>query len=174
MSDVAAAGGVVVRPAVVRAVAAVAEARRAIAARHAAGGDGWAVAVLACERFDAIVRDVWAATLDDLQPPWSDVDLMILHDGRPDPAVGDVARRLLQDLFDAGLEVGQSVRSVADAVALAGTDATIASSLLDCRLLAGAAEPLRRLQARLRTALARGRRRHVERLVEARRIASPN
>jgi len=193
MTAGAAAGGIVVRPAVARAAAAAVEARRVIAERHAAGGDGWAVAVLASERFDAIVRDVWEATLRDLAPdaaerlrgtvalvahggfgrgemaPWSDLDLMILHDGRPDPAVGDVARRLLQDLFDAGLEVGQSVRSVADAVTLAGTDATIASSLLDCRLLAGAPEPLRRLQVRLRTALARGRRRHIERLVDARR-----
>jgi [protein-PII] uridylyltransferase len=187
------AGLTAARPAVARAAAAVLETRGRIAERHAAGGDGWAVVVLASERFDAIVRDVWGAILGDLpaaaaervretvalvahggfgrseMAPWSDLDLMILHDGRNDPVVADVARRLLQDLFDAGLEVGQSVRSVADAVTLAGGDATIMSSLLDCRLLAGAEEPLRRLQQRLRTALARGRRRHVERLVEARR-----
>ena len=149
--------------------------------------------MLACELFDALVRDVWDAILGDLpaadanrvratvalvahggfgrgeMAPWSDLDLMILHNGRGDPVVADVARRLLQDLFDAGLEVGQSVRSVAEAVTLAGGDATIMSSLLDCRLLAGAEEPLRRLRQRLRTMLTRGRRRHVERLVAARR-----
>ena len=54
-------------------------------------------------------------------------------------------------------------------MSLAGGDATIMSSLLDCRRLAGAEEPVRRLQQRLRKALARGRRRHVDRLVEARR-----
>jgi [protein-PII] uridylyltransferase len=193
MSDVGAAGAVAVRPAVARAAAAAVVARQRIAERHAAGSDGWAVAVLACELFDAVVRDVWESILGDLptpaadriratvslvahggfgrgeMAPCSDLDLMILHEGRPDPVVADVARRLLQDLFDAGLEVGQSVRSVAEAVSLAGTDATIMSSLLDCRLLAGAGEPVRRLQSRLRTALARGRRRHIDRLVEARR-----
>lgn len=193
MSASGAAGPMAARPAVARAAAAAVEARRRIAERHAAGGDGWAVAVLACELFDGLVRDVWESILGDLpsadadrvratvalvahggfgrgeMAPWSDLDLMILHDGRGDPVVADVARRLLQDLFDAGLDVGQSVRSVAEAVTLAGGDATIMSSLLDCRLLAGAEEPLRRLRQRLRTSLARGRRLHVERLVEARR-----
>ena len=170
MSVSGAAGPMAARPAVARAAAAAVEARRRIAERHAAGGDGWAVAVLACELFDGLVRDVWESILGDLpsadadrlratvalvahggfgrgeMAPWSDLDLMILHDGRGDPVVADVARRLLQDLFDAGLDVGQSVRSVAEAVTLAGGDATIMSSLLDCRLLAGAEEPLRRLR----------------------------
>ncbi|MFM7205043.1 MAG: [protein-PII] uridylyltransferase [Planctomycetaceae bacterium] len=181
------------RAAVVRAAAAAAAARRRIAERHAAGGDGWAVAVLASELCDAIVGDVWESIVADLpaadaarvraavtlvahggfgrgeMAPWSDLDLMILHDGRSPEVVADVARRLLQDLFDAGLEVGQSVRTAAEAVALAGGDATIMSSLLDCRRLAGPEEPLARLRQRLRTALARGRRRHIDRLVEARR-----
>jgi len=193
MSGAEAVGQVPLRPAVAAAAAAATEARRRIAQRHASGGDGWAVAVLASELFDAIVRDAWAAIVAELPPaaaeqlrggvalvahggfgrgemaPWSDIDLMVLHDGRSGGVVADVSRRLLQDLFDAGLEVGQSVRSVAEAVDLAGRDATIMSSLLDCRLLAGAEEPLRRLQQRLRTAVARGRRRHIERLVEARR-----
>ncbi|MFM7184566.1 MAG: [protein-PII] uridylyltransferase [Planctomycetota bacterium] len=193
MSGADAVGQVPLRPAVAAAAAATAEARRRIAQRHASGGDGWAVAVLASELCDAVVRDAWVAIVADLPPqaaeqvrrgvalvahggfgrgemaPWSDIDLMILHDGRSGTVVADVSRRLLQDLFDAGLDVGQSVRSVAEAVDLAGRDATIMSSLLDCRLLAGPEEPLRRLQQRLRKALARGRRRHIERLVEARR-----
>ena len=181
------------RPSVARAAAATAEARGRIAAQHESGGQGWAVCVLATELFDAIVLDVWEAIIADLSAgdadlvrrsaslvahggcgraemaPWSDLDLMILHNGRIAPLVADIARRLLQDLFDAGLEVGQSVRTVGEAVSLAGGDATIMSSLLDCRRLAGAEEPVRRLQQRLRKALARGRRRHVDRLVEARR-----
>lgn len=184
---------VTVRPAVARAAAAGVEARRRIAELFAATGDGWAVAVLATECFGSIVRDVWDAVLADMpaadadrvrstvalvahggfgrgeMAPWSDLDLMVLHDGRSDAAVADVARRLLQDLFDAGFDVGQSVRSVADAVTLAAGDATIMSALVECRLLAGAEEPLARLRQRLQRALARGRRRHVDRLVEARR-----
>ena len=169
------------RPSVARAAAATAEARGRIAAQHESGGQGWAVCVLATELFDAIVLDVWEAIIADLSAddadlvrrsaslvahggcgraemaPWSDLDLMILHNGRIAPLVADIARRLLQDLFDAGLEVGQSVRTVGEAVSLAGGDATIMSSLLDCRRLAGAEEPVRRLQQRLRKALALAR-----------------
>jgi [protein-PII] uridylyltransferase len=170
--------------------------RRLSVERKVENCQGWAVSVLASELFDTIVRNVWAAIVADLSPedasrigrhavlvahggfgrsemaPWSDIDLMILHDGRARSLVADVARRLLQDLFDAGLEVGQSVRTVSEAVDLAATDATIMSSLLDCRALAGADDLVQRLRQRLRSTLARGRRRHIDRLVAARREES--
>ena len=72
MSESGAAGPMAARPAVARAAAAAVEARRRIAERHAAGGDGWAVAVLACELFDGLVRDVWESILGDL--PSADAD----------------------------------------------------------------------------------------------------
>ena len=188
-----AAGAVNVRPAVARANEAVKEARVRIAAQHAAGAQGWAVCVFASERFEAIVRDVWSSLVADLpaddaarlakhaalvahggfgrqeMAPWSDVDLMILHDGRAGEVVVAAARRLLQDLFDAGLDVGQSVRTVAEAVRLAGNDATIMSTLLDCRTLSGDSELVPLLRQRLRSAIGRSRRRAVDRLVAARR-----
>ncbi len=181
-----------VRPAVARAMEAVAEARARIAAQHASGAQGWAVCVFASERFEVIVRDVWAGLVADLpadeaaalakhaalvahggfgrqeMAPWSDVDLMILHDGRAANVVADAARRLLQDLFDAGLDVGQSVRTVAEAVRLAGEDATIMSTLLDCRTLAGDAALVPLLRQRLRSAIGRSRRRVIDRLIAAR------
>ena len=178
-------------------IAAQHAASRHVPGEQPAGGcQGWAVCVLGAELFDAIVRDVWDAIIADLpeadaarivrhaalvahggfgraeMAPWSDLDLMILHDGRASVLVADVARRLLQDLFDAGLEVGQSVRTVSEAIDLAATDATIMSSLLDCRALAGGDELVQRLRQRLRSTLARGRRRHVDRLVAARREES--
>ena len=176
-----AAGAVNVRPAVARANEAVKEARVRIAAQHAAGAQGWAVCVFASERFEAIVRDVWSSLVADLpaddaarlakhaalvahggfgrqeMAPWSDVDLMILHDGRAGEVVVAAARRLLQDLFDAGLDVGQSVRTVAEAVRLAGNDATIMSTLLDCRTLSGDSELVPLLRQRLRSAIGRSR-----------------
>jgi [protein-PII] uridylyltransferase len=117
--------------------------------------------------------------------PGSDVDLMLLHDlatlpasaGRPgEPAVGpssgqllgNLARRLLQDLFDAGLEVGQSVRTVAEAAQLAAGDASIFSTLFEMRVLAGHEERCRRLAAKLRTLAHRSRRRLARMLVAAR------
>lgn len=182
------------RPVVARATAAVADMRRRVAAQHASGAPGLATCGLASDLVDAIVLDVWEAALADLPPadaiavrertavvaiggwgrremaPFSDVDLMLLHRDGPVPAaVAAVARQVLQDLFDAGLQVGQSVRAVGDAVRLAAGDATIFSALLDARSLAGDAALVERLATRLRRLVARSRRRLAEALLAARR-----
>jgi len=185
--------GVAFRPAVARAAAEVIEARRRIGEVHREAGRGAEVCGFASGLFEAIVHDVWVALVADLpaqeaeslgrsaalvaiggfgrgeMAPFSDIDLMILHDGTTAAVVADAARRLLQDLFDAGLDVGQSVRTPAEAATLAVGDATILSALLDLRRLAGAEEPLVRLQKRLRSIVSRGRRRLVDRVLEARR-----
>ena len=119
--------------------------------------------------------------------PGSDVDLMLLHDNTavsdatkssnavsaesrvsPDP-FAEVASQLLRDLFDSGLEVGQSVRTVTEATQLASADATIFSSLLELRVLAGDAARCHKLVARLRTMAQRSRRKMARMLVSARR-----
>ena len=175
------------------AAAAVAAFERRIAAQHASGAPGAQTCGLATDLCDEVVRDVWRGILADLpaedaaaierhaslvahggygrreMAPDSDVDLMILHDGRAGRIVADLARRILQELFDAGLQVGQSVRTVAEAVKLAAGDATIYSTLTECRLIAGNAELPERLATRLAALARRSSRRLVERLVEARR-----
>ena len=84
-------------------------------------------------------------------------------------AFAGVASQLLRDLFDAGLEVGQSVRTVAEATHLAAEDATIFSSLLELRVLAGDASRCHKLVARLRAMAQRSRRKMARMLVAARR-----
>jgi [protein-PII] uridylyltransferase len=69
--------------------------------------------------------------------PFSDVDLMILYEGRLTDEIALLARLMTQGIFDAGLQLGQSVRSVSDAVQLARTDPIICTSLIDSRLLVG-------------------------------------
>ena len=69
--------------------------------------------------------------------PFSDVDLMILHEGRATDEIVELARRMTQGIFDAGLQLGQSVRSVHEAVQLARTDSIVCTSLIDARLLVG-------------------------------------
>ena len=120
--------------------------------------------------------------------PGSDVDLMLLHDKNAmhegptrspstvspetvgsSEAFAGVASQLLRDLFDAGLEVGQSVRTVAEATQLAAEDATIFSSLLELRVLAGDAARCHKLVARLRAMAQRSRRKMARMLVAARR-----
>jgi [protein-PII] uridylyltransferase len=179
--------------AVSRASAAIAAVRDRIAVQHAAGAPGLATAGLAAEAFDRIVVDVWQAVLADLPDaaatlvrgdvallalggfgrsemlPSSDIDLMVLHGGRCGEPVAAAAKRLLQDLFDAGLQVGQSVRTPSEAVRLAGADGTILSALLDARLLVGRAAAAAGLARRLETYVARRRARLAAMLCAARR-----
>ncbi len=93
--------------------------------------------------------------------PSSDVDLMILHT----PAVADrmppLADRLLRDVFDAGLMLGHSVRTIPQACRLAISDATICTSLIDARLLAGSTILFDRFQEQF----ARQVRQHVRKLL---------
>jgi [protein-PII] uridylyltransferase len=71
------------------------------------------------------------------QAPFSDVDMMLLHEGRTDGLITDFARRLTQDIFDVGIQLGQSVRTSAQAIQLARAEAQIGTSLVESRLLLG-------------------------------------
>ena len=69
--------------------------------------------------------------------PQSDVDLAFLLPGKPTGWTEGVVETVLYGLWDLGLTVGHSVRSVDDAVRLARDDLTIRTSLLEARFLDG-------------------------------------
>jgi len=69
--------------------------------------------------------------------PHSDVDLLLLLPTPPDAAGATAIERFIGCLWDIGLEVGHSVRTVEDCVALSAQDATVATALLETRWLAG-------------------------------------
>lgn len=71
------------------------------------------------------------------QAPYSDVDMMVLYAGKIDEPIVDFARRLTQDVFDVGIQLGQSVRTVAQAVQMARAEPQIGTSLVESRLLLG-------------------------------------
>lgn len=71
------------------------------------------------------------------QAPYSDVDLMILYEGKRDGPIGQLASRLTQDLCDVYQNLGQSLRTPAEAAQMARGDALIGTSLLESRLLLG-------------------------------------
>jgi [protein-PII] uridylyltransferase len=79
-------------------------------------------------------------------PPHGDLDLVLVHEDRPEIAA--VADALWYPIWDAGVRLDHSVRSVPEAVSVASTDAKAGLGLLDVRLVAGDAD----LAARLRTA----------------------
>jgi len=69
----------------------------------------------------------------DLQPH-SDVDILILyHQNLPESAISE----FIQNLWDLGLDVGQSVRTVEESVKLAGDDITVATNLMESRFMQG-------------------------------------
>jgi [protein-PII] uridylyltransferase len=83
--------------------------------------------------------------------PGSDVDVMLLHAGerRGGPSADD-AGGLWYPLWDAGFTLGQSVRSVKEALAVADDDLDALTALLDLRLVAGHQELALDLARRVR------------------------
>jgi len=69
--------------------------------------------------------------------PSSDIDLMVVYDGALTPFVQRLMQELLYTLWDLGLQVGHSLRSLEDCVAMARTDFPSRTSMQDARLIAG-------------------------------------
>ncbi|MHB1950284.1 MAG: [protein-PII] uridylyltransferase [Acidiferrobacteraceae bacterium] len=68
--------------------------------------------------------------------PFSDVDLMLLYEGRPAP-IRDFSTAYLALLWDTGLALGHSVRTPGDCRKESRKDVTVATNLMEARLLAG-------------------------------------
>lgn len=69
--------------------------------------------------------------------PFSDIDLLILHKPEVLPAYKDNIERFLTLLWDIGLEIGHSVRTVKQCVEIARTDITVATNIMESRTLVG-------------------------------------
>ena len=67
--------------------------------------------------------------------PQSDIDLLLLHDGRPD--IASIAERVWYPIWDEGLKLGHAVRTTKEALALAADDLDTATALLSSRCVAG-------------------------------------
>ena len=80
--------------------------------------------------------------------PYSDIDILVLLAGEPDEADRDALERLIGRFWDAGLEIGHSVRTV-EGCAETASDITVRTALLEARYLAGSRSLFRKLEARL-------------------------
>lgn len=70
--------------------------------------------------------------------PRSDIDLMILlAEDNSDANCKEALSDFITQLWDIGLEVGQSVRSLAECVTLSQSDITIATNLMEARTITG-------------------------------------
>jgi len=134
--------------------------REEIRKLHEAGGSGTEVTHLICDMTDELVNKLFRSILYDLDGngallehitlvavggygrgelnPYSDIDIMFLHDGALSAKrVEDIAQKLLYFLWDMRLDVGYSVRVVADCVEMAAADGTVKTALMDARFLIG-------------------------------------
>lgn len=89
--------------------------------------------------------------------PYSDVDVLVLLPDGSTPDSDEVLKVRLESFigacWDLGLEIGSSVRTVAECVDEALRDVTVQTSLLECRLLCGSKSHFTRLVARLGEAM---------------------
>jgi [protein-PII] uridylyltransferase len=69
--------------------------------------------------------------------PYSDLDLLILHEEGEDELSSRLVEQLIYPLWDAKVQVGYAIRGIEETIALASRELSVCTSLLDARLLAG-------------------------------------
>ncbi len=124
---------------------------RALATAFRDGGDAEALARRRGEAVARIVVHVWNACLGEVTGaalfavggfgrgllfPQSDVDLLVLAE-RSEPSRLRALEQCFATLWDVGLKVGHAVRDAEQCRKLAAADASVFTSLLDARRLAG-------------------------------------
>jgi [protein-PII] uridylyltransferase len=151
------------RAAVVQILAEALSAGRADMERRieATPGKGMELAAAQCFLADQLVRLAFEATTTHLYPldnptlaerialvavggygrgelaPYSDIDLMFLCPVRATPWVEQVVESVLYTLWDLGLKVGHSTRTVDEMLRMARSDLSVCTSLLEARFLWG-------------------------------------
>jgi [protein-PII] uridylyltransferase len=81
--------------------------------------------------------------------PYSDIDLLILKKQGDSSEQKDEISKFITYLWDIGLEVGQSVRTINECIELAKTDLTIYTTLMETRILIGNEELYQMLNKKL-------------------------
>lgn len=80
--------------------------------------------------------------------PYSDIDVLFLHDTEDWEQASKIAEFILYILWDLGMQVGQSVRTVEETIRWAQSDTTVLTNLLDMRLICGNTKLLNELKNR--------------------------
>lgn len=103
--------------------------------------------------------------------PYSDIDLLILLPQQPDDVLAGKVEQFLSLSWDIGLDVGHSVRTVAECVEMAAQDVTIQTSLLEARLVTGERKLFRQFEREFRKRLDAEQFNKAKRLEQAQRHA---
>ena len=160
--------------------AALAAGRTEIRRRFEASGDGTAVVREQCFLMDQLIRTLFDLVTSEIYPlpnptsgerlalvavggygrgelaPFSDIDLLFLMPYKQTPHTEQVVESLLYLLWDLGLKIGQSTRSVEECLRQAKSDLTIRTGLLEARYLWGDEALFRELKKRFDAEVVRG------------------
>jgi [protein-PII] uridylyltransferase len=142
---------------------------------HRAGGGGREICRARATLIDILLRHLWDAVKNSLSAasqkefpaialvgiggygraelnPHSDIDFMFLHEGqvaagnKPLPFLSKMMDGILYPLWDIGLKVGYSVRSIEDCLNAARDDMQSKTSLIEARLITGNAPLFHKLE----------------------------
>lgn len=153
----------------------VAEMREELRRRFQEGADGISLLATFSDATDKLILDLFNEALAGSSPeqhaeiekhlavvavggsgrgemcPYSDVDLLFLY--QPHASTRDLIQeataQVVRDVWDAGMKLGHSVRTLSDAVMMAKTDLQFATSLVEIRTLWGNLELSESLQSKL-------------------------
>lgn len=151
---------------------------------HRAGGSGREVCRARATLLDVLIRHIMEPVKNNLAEaktpapkfalvaiggygrgelnPFSDIDIMFLHEGemvaggKARPQLGALTDGLLYTLWDIGLKVGHSVRSVDDCVKVANSDMQSKTALIEARFVTGEKSLFERMQSVVVTKCVRG------------------
>jgi len=149
---------------------------RRLKMKHRAGMGGREVTVYRSQLLDHLVREMHAESLakDDAGhgstavvaiggygrgelAPFSDVDLMFLVKSRRSQKEAQQIQMMLCLLWDMGLQVGHSVRTLKEALQMGNEDLVSLNSMLDARLIAGSLDLYEEFEEKLGQAIKRSR-----------------
>jgi len=103
--------------------------------------------------------------------PYSGADIMILLDNEPlSPALKEGLTEFVRLLWDAGLRIAYSVRSIAECLEIREPSLEVSLSLLDRRFLAGKSEICARLESELPDFWARNNQKLIQHLCQLARV----
>lgn len=144
----------------------IASRRLEIAALHRAGGGAFEICASLTSMIDSVLESAFS-TLDPASRerlavfalggygrgelcPYSDVDIMILRPtGAEESNAGRAAQAFLHVLWDAGLDIGHSVRTVEEVVGLRGSAVDSWASVVESRFLCGNASLAQEVYTRI-------------------------
>ena len=104
--------------------------------------------------------------------PYSDIDVMVLTRGNQAEVARTISKGVFHRLWDLGFQVGHSVRSIAECLAIAETDLPACTSLMESRFLGGNAAVFQELQKKFcRRILKKQSKRFILDKIEERRVS---